>query len=73
MQVQSTNTILMIEPVAFGANTETAESNIFQHDGDIGDVQTKALSEFNELVAKFEAKGVNVIRVQDTFGATHYR
>ena len=64
--MQSTNTILMIEPVAFGANIETAESNIFQHDGDIGDVQTKALLEFNELVAKFEAKGVSVIRVQDT-------
>jgi len=66
MQTQSTNVILMIEPVAFGANAETAESNIFQHDGDIGDVQSKALEEFNSLVDKLEAHGVNVIRVKDT-------
>lgn len=64
--MQSTNTLLMIEPIAFGANTETAESNIFQHDGDIADVQTKALAEFNALVAALESKGVSVIRVKDT-------
>jgi len=64
--VQSTNTILMIEPIAFGANAETAESNIFQHAGDIGDTQAKALNEFNKLVKTLESKGVNIIRVQDT-------
>ncbi len=64
--MQSTNTILMIEPVAFGANAETAESNIFQQDGDIGDTQAKALLEFNALVEKLESHGVNVIVVQDT-------
>ena len=56
----------MIEPIAFGANTETAESNIFQHDDDIGDTQAKALQEFNSLVDQLESRGVNVIRVQDT-------
>lgn len=64
--MQSTNTILMIEPIAFGANAETAESNIFQHAGDIGDTQAKALNEFNKLVKTLESKGVNIIRVQDT-------
>jgi len=64
--VQSTNTILMVEPIAFGANVETAESNIFQKDGDIGDTQAKALEEFNRLVSKLESKGVNIIRVKDT-------
>jgi len=66
MSKQSTNTILMIEPVAFGTNVETAESNIFQHDGDIGDTQVKALEEFNTLVALLESKGVNIIRIKDT-------
>ena len=66
IQKQSSNTILMIEPVAFGANAETAESNIFQHSGDIGDTQAKALEEFNVLVESLESKGVKVIRVQDT-------
>ncbi len=64
--MQSTNTILMIEPVSFGANAETAESNIFQRDGDIGDTQILALQEFNALVEKLESKGVNVIRIKDT-------
>ncbi len=52
--------------MAFGANAETAESNIFQHNGDIGDTQAKALLEFNALVEKLESHGVNVIVVQDT-------
>lgn len=64
--VQSTNTILMVEPVAFNSNPLTAESNVFQHESDIDNVQEKALAEFNTLVEKLESKGVNVIRVQDT-------
>lgn len=56
----------MVEPIAFGANAETAESNIFQHAGDIGDTQKQALQEFNALVEKLESKGVNVIRIKDT-------
>ena len=64
--MQSTNTILMIEPVAFGINPETAESNIFQKDGEIGDVQSKALLEFNQLVELLRSKGVNVITVKDS-------
>ncbi|MBT8141721.1 MAG: amidinotransferase [Gammaproteobacteria bacterium] len=66
MQAQSTNTILMIEPVAFGTNTETAESNIFQMDGEINNPQELALTEFNGLVDALESNGVNVIRVQDS-------
>jgi len=64
--VQSTNTILMVEPVAFNSNPLTAESNVFQHAGEIENVQEKALGEFNVLVKKLEAKGVNVIRIKDT-------
>ena len=64
--MQSTNSILMIEPVAFGINPETAESNIFQKDGEIGDVQSKALLEFNQLVELLRSKGVNVITVKDS-------
>jgi len=64
--VQSTNTLLMIEPVAFGSNPETADSNVFQHEQADSNVQEQALLEFNDLVRTLEDKGVTVIRVQDT-------
>jgi len=63
---QSTNTIVMVEPVSFGSNPETAESNVFQNEQDIENVQEKALAEFNDLVSKLEAEGVRVVRIKDT-------
>ena len=68
MKNQTTNTILMIEPVAFGFNTETAVNNYFQQkytDNSI-DIQQLALNEFNLMVETFRAKGINVIVVKDT-------
>jgi len=61
---QTTKSILMIEPVAFGFNAETAVNNYFQNN--TGDVQNKALAEFKGMVKKLEANGVEVIVVKDT-------
>ncbi|HZK68291.1 MAG TPA: arginine deiminase-related protein [Paludibacter sp.] len=68
MEKQTTHTILMIEPVAFGFNEQTAVNNHFQqNDNATGqDVQSKALAEFNELVVKLQSKGIEVIVVKDT-------
>lgn len=64
--MQSSDTILMIEPVAFGFNAQTAVNNYFQVDDDCKETQTEALKEFNTFVKLLKSKGVNVITVKDT-------
>ena len=65
---QNTNTILMIEPVAFYFNAETAKNNYFQEkpDEDSQEIQKLALSEFNGMVEKLRNHGVNVLTIKDT-------
>jgi hypothetical protein len=68
MPKQTTNTVLMIEPVAFGFNDETAVNNYFQHKDSVAetDVQRLAFAEFNDMVDKLRSVGVNVLVVKDT-------
>jgi len=68
MKSQTTNTLLMIEPIAFGFNTQTAVNNYFQQRDSVSesDVQQLALSEFSGMVEKLRANGINVIVVKDT-------
>lgn len=66
---QATNTILMIQPVAFRMNEQTAVNNYYQKVLDNmlpSTVQSKAKSEFNAFVEKLKNVGVNVIAVEDT-------
>jgi len=63
--MQTTDTVLMIEPIAFGFNEQTAVNNYFQVQQE-GNVQDKALEEFNSFVEKLRAKGINVITIKDT-------
>jgi len=65
---QTTNTILMIEPVAFGFNQQTAVNNYFQQADSLkfSDIQQLALSEFTEMVEILRANGINVLVVKDT-------
>ena len=64
--MQTTDTVLMIEPAAFGFNAETAQNNYFQINSENAETQTKALQEFNNFVEKLRSKGINVITVIDT-------
>lgn len=66
---QTTNTILMIRPVNFRMNEQTAVNNYYQKDLDSvlpDTVNTKAQQEFDLYVKKLKAIGVNVIVVNDT-------
>ena len=68
MKKQTTNTILMIEPIDFGFNDQTAVNNYFQQqymDTD-GDIQLQALIEFNEMVELLRKNKLNVLVVKDT-------
>lgn len=65
---QYTNTILMVEPVDFRFNAETAVNNYFQNETDESSesIQQKALNEFQAMVSKLREHGVNVITIKDT-------
>lgn len=64
---QITNTLLMIRPVAFRMNEQTAVNNYFQEDLAIKntEINTKAQREFDDFVEKLRSIGVNVIVEND--------
>lgn len=66
---QITNTILMIRPVAFRMNEQTAVNNYYQKalEGVMpSTVNAKAQTEFDAFVEELRRVGVNVIVVEDT-------
>lgn len=62
----SASSVLMIRPVRFGYNAETAITNVFQEDVVQEDVQASALCEFNMLARLLANEGVNVVIINDT-------
>lgn len=64
--MQTASTVLMVEPIAFGYNSQTAENNYFQVEQKEADIQEKALQEFNSFADKLRDKGIKVITVKDT-------
>ena len=64
---QVTDTILMIRPVSFRMNEETAVNNYFQEDIDLqnNSVNERAQAEFDSFVEKLREAGVNVIVESD--------
>lgn len=70
MQAQTTSNILMIRPVSFAFNEQTAESNAFQDSNSKSltsqITQESALQEFDFMVNKLRVLGVNVIVFDDT-------
>lgn len=64
---QTTNTILMIRPIRFRMNEQTAVNNYFQEDLDLknAEINAKAQEEFDAFVAKLRSVGVTVFVEQD--------
>lgn len=64
---QTTNTILMIRPVNFRMNEQTAINNYFQEEIDLknAEINAKAQEEFDAFVEKLRTVGVNVIVEND--------
>ncbi len=64
---QTTDTILMIRPVNFRMNEQTAVNNYFQEDiaTENAQINKKAQQEFDNFVEKLRAVGVHVIVVND--------
>jgi hypothetical protein len=65
---QITNTILMIRPVQFRMNEQTAVNNYFMEDIDLKNstINLKAQQEFDTFVDVLRAKGIEVIVIEDT-------
>ncbi|MBS1526357.1 MAG: amidinotransferase [Bacteroidetes bacterium] len=64
---QTTSTLLMIRPVNFGFNEQTAGSNAFQNkNAEQQQVQDKALKEFDGFISVLRENGVEVIVIDDT-------
>ncbi|WP_214070505.1 arginine deiminase-related protein [Mucilaginibacter sp. dw_454] len=65
--MQATSNLLMIRPVSFGFNEQTAGNNAFQiQSADQQSVQIKALAEFDGLVKVLRDNGVSVTVIEDT-------
>jgi len=64
--MQTTSHLLMIKPVNFGFNQETAVNNAFQVAGHSELAQQKAKTEFENFVKKLTVYGIDVTVVEDT-------
>lgn len=65
---QSTHSIFMVRPAAFGYNPQTALTNSFQSELALAseEIQRNALAEFDAMVELLRAKGVEVYVFHDT-------
>jgi len=66
---QSTDTLMMVRPVQFRFNEQTAINNYYQKaiEGlSQSEIQSKASKEFDDFVEKLRSKKINVIIVDDT-------
>jgi len=68
MSKQITDTILMIRPVAFRMNEQTAVNNYYQKSTDqsADEIQAEAIAQFDHFVEVLREKGIHVIVVNDT-------
>lgn len=69
MSINTTSTLLMIRPIGFRLNEQTAVNNYYQKaiEGVTPEnVQARALAEFDAFVEKLRSVGVTVIVVEDT-------
>ncbi|TDE11376.1 citrulline utilization hydrolase CtlX [Dyadobacter psychrotolerans] len=71
IQPQSTSHIMMIRPVQFAFNTETAASNEFQQAGSGQKAQEEAREEFDLMISQIKNTGINLHIFDDN--DDHYR
>lgn len=64
--MQHSSHILMIKPVQFDFNSQTAVNNSFQSSSPDSEKQSRALAEFNQFIAVLEKNGIDVTVVEDT-------
>jgi hypothetical protein len=63
---QTSRTVLMVRPAAFGFNAEAARSNVFSHASADPALSRKALSEFEAFAQRLADAGVQVLILEDS-------
>jgi len=69
MSKQTANTVLMVRPVAFGYNEETALTNAFQQNPKVEQsqaIQDAALLEFERMQVQLNEVGIQTVVIEDT-------
>lgn len=66
MRRHTTSEVLMVRPICFEYNPETAVNNSFQIAGDTEQANKLAVTEFDNYVKLLEDAGVRVVVIQDT-------
>jgi hypothetical protein len=64
--MQTTSKVLMIRPLHFVYNAETAVNNSFQVKGDQENLTEKAVQEFDKFVSALQNEGIDVTVVEDS-------
>ena len=64
--MQTASKILMIRPVHFAFNEQTAKNNYFQKNISVANLNEKALQEFDDFVNTLRSNKIEVVVVQDT-------
>ncbi|UKN01540.1 arginine deiminase-related protein [Paracrocinitomix mangrovi] len=59
------NLLLMVRPKSFGFNSETAHTNLFQHQFDIENTAELAKKEFDLMVEKLKENNIGVVVFED--------
>ena len=64
--LQTTDTVLMVSPAAFGYNEQTAVNNAFQKSGSADNVSELARKESDDYIELLKENGIHVVAVEDT-------
>lgn len=64
--MQTASKILMIRPVHFAFNEQTAKNNYFQKNISVANLNERALQEFDDFVNTLRSNKIEVVVVQDT-------
>ncbi len=63
--IQTTDTVFMVFPDDFAYNTQTAASNVFQHnDAPVLKVRNQAMEQFNNMVKKLQSENIQVVQIK---------
>ena len=65
-EAQTSNSVLLVRPAAFGFHPEAAETNAFARANPGNDIVAQALREFDDLVERLTAAGVETLILEDS-------
>lgn len=65
-EAQSSKSVLLVRPAAFGFNAEAAKTNVFSHASNDPEFMSRAVAEFERLAGRLSDAGVELVMLDDT-------